>query len=76
MLSFDNGALRETVGPVSSQLVVNNVDDMVTAVSRMRDDPGFWDGKAFRTQALKFTVQKMAGRYEELAFEALETGGW
>ena len=74
VLTFNNGAMRETVRHGETGFVVDTVAEMEDLIKSNAVDK-IKPGKC-RANALRFTIQKMVDRYEELCKEALETGGW
>jgi glycosyltransferase involved in cell wall biosynthesis len=79
-LSWDNGAMRETVGtlPESGDFWLvrseREFTDKIKVVAEMPISEGA--RKQYREHAGKFSVEAMAERYESLAIEAVRTGGW
>jgi glycosyltransferase involved in cell wall biosynthesis len=74
VIAFDNGAMRETVKHGETGFIVKTqeeVENLVRsdAVASLKPD-------ACREWASQFSVARMIDRYEELCFEAVETGGW
>lgn len=77
VIAWDNGACRETVLPGVSGMLVNSMEGLLAAIkcewiNQIPDK----DRGACREWASRFSVQAMVDRYEELAREAIETGGW
>lgn len=73
------GALPETVNHGQTGFLVKSLEEAVVACNELKDmDAGRLKlmREACREQVLKFTVQKMVQRYEELCIEAIEGGGW
>jgi glycosyltransferase involved in cell wall biosynthesis len=80
VISWDNGALRETILHNVTGVLVKSLQDMVDVV-RFYADPNWHHvidehRKDCREQAKKFSVQNMVDSYERLCQEAVETGGW
>lgn len=73
VIAFDNGAMREVLCPSSSFLVKTQeeVEQIVKEKDYKRINP-----KSCIEWASQFSTLRMAKRYEELAIEAIETGGW
>lgn len=76
-ISFDHGAMRETITEGISGRLVRSLDEMVEVIKS--DWAGRFteaDRRACRGAAVHFSVANMAARYEELCHEAIRTGGW
>ncbi len=72
VIAWDNGAMRETVGPEVGMLV-KNVDLLKYAVEEMAKMTMVETYRSrCRNWALKFSVDKMVKRYEELCLGAIE----
>lgn len=76
VISFNNGAMRETVKHGATGLLVESVDELVSAIKTS------WmqkiiqqDRDGCREWAMQFSLAAMVSRYEELCFEAKD-GGW
>jgi glycosyltransferase involved in cell wall biosynthesis len=74
VIAFDNGAMRETLKHDETGFLVKTPDEIVElvkadAVSTIKPD-------RCREWASQFSVERMVVRYEELAREALDSGGW
>jgi len=74
VIAFDNGAMRETIKQgvtgflVKTQTEVEELIKSNAVASLKAADCIEW--------AAQFSVAKMIDRYEELAYEAIDTGGW
>ncbi len=85
VIAWDNGAMRETVvnrpGEFSGW-VVSNYATLRETLRVVRGQGDHIAGASFdarvkcREWALQWSVARMCARYEELATEAVETGGW
>lgn len=74
ILTWDHGAMRETVEHGKTGFLVNSLDeakDIVRSNALSDIDP-----TACRKQAEKFSIANMAARYEQLAIKAVNEGGW
>ena len=74
VITFDNGAMRETVNDKKTGFIVSDIDEVeglvnLDAVSEIRPSD-------CREWASQFSAEAMGKRYEELCKEAIETGGW
>ena len=73
VLSFDNGAIRETVRHGATGLLCSNENEFLAAIqSRWMQAIVPADREECREQALKFTVANMVKRCEELCQEAVQ----
>lgn len=82
-ISWDNGAMRETVIHNKTGYLVRSMQELVTAIGAMRHADSFGNfrvpdeiRKDCRENASRFSIQKMCLRYEELAKKAVNEGGW
>jgi len=74
VLAFDNGAMRETVIHGMSGFVVKTMVDMeefirTDAVASLKPED-------CRASAERYSLGQMIDAYEQLAIEAIDTGGW
>lgn len=77
VISFANGATVETVKHGVSGLLVRSEEEMLAAIqSDWINNITETGRQECRNWALRFSVENMVDRYEELAIEAIETGGW
>jgi len=74
VIAWNFGAMRETVLDKQTGFLVSSLDEMIELI-RSRAVESIDRGKC-REWALQFSVDRMVRRYEELAMEALATGGW
>lgn len=77
MVCFDNGALRETVIQDRTGAICKTEEEFLQAIT----SPWLFnfdetDRAECRKNALRFTVENMINRVEELCKEAVKTGGW
>jgi glycosyltransferase involved in cell wall biosynthesis len=76
VISWDNGAMRETIAPGVGGLICVSFDDLVRAITMIRDHTFTQEQRdACRDWAMKFSIDNMIKRYEELCDKAL-IGGW
>lgn len=74
VISFDNGAMRETIVHGESGFLVKTVDEMEKLI---KDDAvSSIKPEACRASAERFSVKAMVDAYERLCVEAVENGGW
>lgn len=74
VIAFDNGAMRETIKHGETGFLVKSeaeMEDLVRTNAVASIDP-----KKCVEWATQFSVKNMIDAYENLAKEALETGGW
>lgn len=79
VIAYDAGALRETIYHCENfKPLVKNYDEFVAAIKAAAGPNGITenDRQRCRVNASRFSVEKMAARYEELCCEAIKTGGW
>lgn len=77
VIAFDRGAMRETVDHPAGGKLVRTMDEFVDAVKRYATDPpADADRQACRQRAMRFSVDNMITRYEQLIGEAVNGGGW
>lgn len=79
VISWDNGAMRETIYHCENfEPLVKNYDEFVAAIKFAAGPNGITENDRLRCRlnASRFSVEKMAARYEELCCEAIKTGGW
>ena len=74
-ITFDNGAMRETVKDGETGRVVKTVDQFVEALKEYAPPVSQKTRERCREWAMQFSVQAMAKRYEQLCEEAI-SGGW
>ncbi len=79
-ISWDFGAMRETIKHGETGWLVNSMPELVQAVKNAVSD---WNGTDPRKRercrewvASKFSLQHFIDRWESLCFEAIEGGGW
>lgn len=74
VIAFDHGAMRETIQHGKTGFVVKTLDEVEKLI---RDDAvSKISAGACRKNAERFSVKRMIDRYEALAKEAIEGGGW
>lgn len=83
VIAWDNGAMRETIKHGEVGYLVKSFDELKIAIGAMnaRDTMGRLlmtdeERRGFREWAKRFSVERMAERYEELCVEGIKTGGW
>jgi glycosyltransferase involved in cell wall biosynthesis len=83
VIAGDYGAMRETVkdsrgtAELGTGVLVNTFDELVDIVKTASDQQTMdYHRRHFRDWAMKFSLQAMTDRYEQLCQEAIETGGW
>jgi glycosyltransferase involved in cell wall biosynthesis len=74
VLTFDNGAMRETVKHGETGFVVKTVKEMIEHIKH--DSIKKLYRTCCREWAKQFSVDRMINRVEELCKEAITTGGW
>ena len=74
VIAWDNGAMRETVKHGETGFIVKSQEEMETLVKE--DAVSSIKSKDCIEWAKQFSYQKMIDRYNELAYEAHDTGGW
>ena len=74
--AFDFGAMRETVKNGETGWLVRSVAEFTEVVRNLAKNPGIVEQarQNCRDWAMRFSVEQMAARYEELCTEAIETG--
>lgn len=75
VLCFDNGALRETVGPGCGWIVQEEAE-LVKAIHEAKTNVTDEVRQRCRTWAERFSLENMVTSYERLCREAVATGGW
>jgi glycosyltransferase involved in cell wall biosynthesis len=76
VIGWENGAMRETVIHGKTGYLVNSYEELVGAIKTVfTGDLPESVRHACRENALRFSVAKMAERYEQLIQEAIQ-GGW
>jgi glycosyltransferase involved in cell wall biosynthesis len=80
VIAWDNGAMRETVKNNETGVLVTSVNDLVRSVQYYDQEKGYGVAPVVRQNcrewAIRFSVENMVTRYEELCHKAIETGGW
>lgn len=82
VVSFDNGAMRETIRNGVTGTLVKKEKDFVQAVKQISSAVVFKGDMEKTTRndcrewAKQFSIERMCKRYEELCSEAVEKGGW
>ncbi len=78
VIAWRNGAMRETVKEGRSGYLVDSMNSLIWVIKAVAMDPFYMGGdrKTCMDWAKQFSVEKMVSRYEELAIEALDGGGW
>ena len=79
VIAYDAGALRETIYHCENfEPLVKNYDEFVAAIKVAAAPNGITanDRERCRVNASRFSVERMAQRYEELCVEAIAKGGW
>lgn len=78
VIAWDFGAMRETILPGVSGLLIKNMNELVNQIKQATLPDSFVNKNRdlCRQWAMKFSVQNMVDRYESLCKEAVETGGW
>lgn len=81
VIAWDYGAMRETISAGETGLLVNTFEDLVSSVETLQnlndeEGPTIAERERCRRWASQFSVQAMAGGYEALCKEAMQTGGW
>lgn len=74
VIAWDHGAMRETVVPGESGVLVRSEAEFVEAVRSGATDGLTVD--ACRASAARFGADRMGSRYDELLREASNDGGW
>lgn len=74
VIAWDNGAMRETVKVGETGFLVKTQQEMLSLVKE--DATADLKASRCREWASQFSYQNMVNRYEEVCFEAIETGGW
>lgn len=74
VIAFDNGAMRETISDKETGFLVKSEDEVVDILKDELVDTLKPD--RCREWASQFSVPIMVDKIEELAKEAIETGGW
>ena len=76
VIAWNFGAMRETVVDGETGQLVNSVDEFEDAVRKWSEPISDQIRKRCRENASRFSIPRMVSRYEELAVEATEGGGW
>lgn len=79
VIAWDSGAMRETICREEDKVtgsIVSSFEHLVVAIKSWRDALTPEMRQRCREWALKFSVDNMVSRYEELCFKAVKTGGW
>lgn len=82
VITFDHGAMRETVKHGETGWVAKSVDEFNKwVISFYSGEAGKYpwvpvDRNKCREWASKFSIERMVSRYNDLITEAVETGGW
>lgn len=74
VITYDHGAMRETVKHGETGFIVKNDDEFVQAIKN--DVTADMKSKDCVDWAQQFSYQNMIDSYEKLCQEAIETGGW
>ncbi len=74
VIAWRNGSMSEVIKHEETGFLVSSLDEMVDVIKRGSVDR--IDRSKCRHHASRFSVEAMVARYEELALEALKTGGW
>lgn len=74
VIAWDNGAMRETIKHGESGFLVKSEQEVEDIIREGLIDK--LDPVKIRAWASQFSVENMINRYEELAVEAIATGGW
>lgn len=74
VIAWDNGAMRETIKHGETGFLVKSVEEVEAHVRS--NDVEKISPQVCRSNALRFSLDKMVERYEQLAKQAVETGGW
>lgn len=74
VIAWDNGSMRELILPGETGFLVKSIDEMADLIRT--DAVSAIKPETCRMQGLKFSVEKMARRYEVLAKQAVKEGGW
>jgi glycosyltransferase involved in cell wall biosynthesis len=80
VISWDNGAMRETVKDAHHRLV-RSLDELIDKIKDhsygyLHEAGQPTEREQCREWAGQFSIQNMVNRYEELCHEAVQTGGW
>ena len=84
VIAWNYGAMSETVKDSRTGRLIKSFDDLVTSIGYCSFPDPVYDyqrcADSWRTNcrgwALQFSIERMVSRYEELAQEAVKTGGW
>jgi glycosyltransferase involved in cell wall biosynthesis len=78
VIAWKNGAMKETIKNGWVGFLCSSMDDLVINIGLLDQDDGIVEkmGPYCIEQAAKFSVENMVNRYEQLAQEAVQTGGW
>lgn len=74
VIAWDNGAMRETVKPGATGLLVTSMEELETAITHADLLLPEGCGKLCREWASQFSIQNMGKRYEALCGEAISKG--
>lgn len=74
VIAWDNGAMRETIKHGETGFIVKSQEEMEELVKN--DAVASIKSKDCIEWAKQFSYQKMIDRYEEISYEAVDTGGW
>jgi glycosyltransferase involved in cell wall biosynthesis len=74
VIAYDNGAMRETIKHGETGFLVKSQEEVEELIKT--DAVASIKPEACREWASQFSVKAMVDRYEELIYEALDTGGW
>ncbi len=74
VIAWDNGAMRETVKVGETGFLVKTQQEMLELVKQ--DAAASLKPERCREWASQFSYQNMVNRYEQVCFEAIESGGW
>ena len=75
VIAWNYGAMRETVKHGETGILISNMDELVTAIIALRENPEMFNREWCRQWASQFSVGRMVDRYQELCEEAM-AGGW
>lgn len=74
VISWDNGAMRETIKHGETGFIVKSQEEMEDLIKS--DAVSSIKSENCVEWAMQFSVENMVNRYEELCVKAAETGGW
>ena len=74
VIAWNHGACKETILHGETGFLVNSQEEMEDLIKS--DAVSTIKSQRCMEWAQKFSYENMVNRYEELCFEAIDTGGW